>query len=162
MGEDISRYRSPSRKLNAIMFPSQRLSADHSCAWSQLSPVAAALLIGLFGAAGALARHGLNTAASLLPGPAFPWGTSLANVLGCFLFGLIWALSEQRTLIPKPLGLLLLTGFAGSFTTFSTYVYEAEILLQQGQWLILALKILGQNLLGFGALALGGRVGRIR
>ena len=125
-----------------------------------LSPQATVLLIGLFGAAGALARHGLSAAASLLPGP-FPWGTSLANVLGCFLFGLVWALSEQRALIPKPLGLVLLTGFAGSFTTFSTYVFEAEVLLQQGQWLTLVLKILGQNLLGFAALGLGFRVGRL-
>ncbi|SMP65041.1 fluoride efflux transporter FluC [Desulfonatronum lacustre] len=123
-----------------------------------LSPMATALLIGLFGAAGALARYGISSAASLLPGP-FPWGTSLANVLGCFLFGLIWALSEQRALIPKPLGLVLLTGFVGSFTTFSTYVFEAEVLLQQGLWLILALKIIGQNLLGFAALAAGFRVG---
>ncbi len=121
--------------------------------------MATALLIGLFGAAGALARYGISSAASLLSGPAFPWGTSLANVLGCFLFGLIWTLSEKRVLIPKPLGLVLLTGFAGSFTTFSIYVFEAEVLLQQGQWLILALKILGQNLLGFAALGLGFRVG---
>ncbi|PTN37920.1 chromosome condensation protein CrcB [Desulfonatronum sp. SC1] len=123
--------------------------------------MATALLIGLFGAAGALARYGIFAAASQFPDPTFPWGTSLTNVLGCFLFGLIWTLSEKRALIPKPLGLVLLTGFVGSFTTFSTYVYEAEVLLQQGQWLTLGLKILVQNLLGFGALILGVRVGRI-
>ncbi len=95
-----------------------------------------------------------------MPSPAFPWDTSLANVLGCFLFGLIWTISEKRALIPKPLGLVLLTGFVGSFTTFSTYVFEAEVLLHQGQWLVLVLKILGQNLLGFAALGLGFRVGR--
>lgn len=126
-----------------------------------LSPRAVALLVGLFGAAGALARYGIAAVAGLCPGPAFPWGTSLANILGCFLFGLIWTLSEKRVLIPKPLGLVLLTGFAGSFTTFSTYVFEAEILLQQGQWLTLVLKVLGQNLLGFAALGLGFRIGRI-
>jgi fluoride exporter len=135
------------------------MTASQGSSAFPLSPLNTALLVGVFGAAGALARHGLNTAAALLPGP-FPWGTPLANVLGCFLFGLVWALSEQRALIPRPLGLILLTGFVGSFTTFSTYIFEAEALLQQGLWLIFALKLIGQNLLGFGALGLGFRVGR--
>ncbi len=147
-------------KDSSRQMPVSEFAPERQPAFS-LSPLATALLIGLFGAAGALARYGLTSAASLLPGPVFPWSTSLANVLGCFLFGLIWTLSEKRALIPKSLGLVLLTGFVGSFTTFSTYVFEAEILLQQGQWLSLVLKVLGQNLLGFAALGLGIRVGRL-
>lgn len=126
------------------------------------SPLTFALLIGLFGAAGALSRHGLSTAALHFLGPEFPWGTALVNILGCFLFGLIWTLSEQRGLLPFPHGILLLTGFVGSFTTFSTFSFETAVLMQGGQWGKLALHIFGQNLLGFAALVLGFWAGQRR
>ena len=125
-----------------------------------LSPLNIALLIGVFGAAGALSRHGLSTAAGHFLGTEFPWGTALVNILGCFLFGLIWTLSEQRGLIPLSQGILVLTGFVGSFTTFSTFTFETDVLMQGGQWGKLALHILGQNLLGFASLELGFRAGR--
>ncbi|TVR00106.1 MAG: CrcB family protein [Desulfovibrionales bacterium] len=118
-------------------------------------PLTLALLVGLFGAAGAISRHIMTMTAFWLLGPEFPWGTFLVNVSGCFLFGVLWALSEHRCVIPFPVSMAMLTGFVGSFTTFSSLVFETELLLQTKQWGSLALYLLGQNILGFAALALG-------
>lgn len=123
-------------------------------------PLKIALLIGLFGALGALARYWLSTSVYLLLGREFPWGTSVVNILGCFLFGLVWVLFEERGLLPLQWRFILLVGFMGSFTTFSTYIFESEILLQQAQWFKLGLNLLGQNILGFAALYLGFLAGR--
>ena len=62
---------------------------------------------------------------------SLPWGTMVVNVLGCFLIGLLsgWALNEQLSPTAK---LVLVTGFCGGFTTFSTFSKEALIILQSG------------------------------
>lgn len=119
------------------------------------------LFIALTGALGALARYWLSGAVYGLMGRDFPWGTAAVNVLGCFLFGLIWVLAEERHLIPAHLRIILLIGFMGSFTTFSTYVFESSALVQDAQWLKLGLNLLGQNLVGFAALYLGYVTGRM-
>ncbi|GAB6057258.1 fluoride efflux transporter CrcB [Desulfonatronum parangueonense] len=118
------------------------------------------LLIALCGALGALARYWLSLAVYTLMGRDFPWGTSAVNILGCFLFGLVWVLSEERGLIPLQLRFILLVGFMGSFTTFSTYIFESNVLLEQAQWFKLGLNLLSQNILGLAALYLGFLAGR--
>lgn len=72
------------------------------------------------GAFGALARWGVNL---WLPSThtGFPWSTTLVNMLGCLIIG--W-LSVLLHLMDERLQLLLLVGFLGAFTTFSTYAYE--------------------------------------
>lgn len=118
------------------------------------------LFIGLAGALGAMARFWLSSAVYAALGRNFPWGTAAVNILGCFLFGLVWMLSDTRGLIPANLRIILLIGFMGSFTTFSTYIFESNILIQDGQWLKFGLNLLGQNITGFAALYLGFILGR--
>lgn len=119
------------------------------------------LLIAFAGAAGTLARFWLADAVYRLLGPDFPWGTWAVNVLGCLLFGLVWVLSEERFLISGETRLIVLVGFMGAFTTFSTYVFESAQLASGGEWLRMSLNLLGQNVAGFAAFLLGVFLGRV-
>lgn len=90
------------------------------------------LLIALGGAVGALLRYLVSVLGHRLLGGAFPWGTLAVNLLGCFLIGFLWALSE-RLALPRYAGPLLFTGMLGAFTTFSTYGLESFRLLRSGE-----------------------------
>ena len=84
------------------------------------------IAVCLGGAAGALARYMITGAVhrrypELLP---FPFGTLVVNVLGCLVIGILMALVVERDLLPENVQLLLVTGFLGSLTTFSTFGYE--------------------------------------
>jgi len=119
------------------------------------------LLICLAGALGTLARYWLSGAVYGLLGRDFPWGTSVVNILGCFLFGLVWVMSEERGILPPSYRIIVLVGFMGAFTTFSTFIFESAELARTSEWLRLGLNMLGQNIVGFAACALGMGVGRI-
>ena len=113
------------------------------------------LWIAAAGGMGALARYGLGGLVQRLWGFSFPWGTFAVNIAGCFLFGLVWALAESRFAISGQVRLIVLTGFMGSFTTFSTFVFESGMLLRDGQYLYALANMIGQNLVGLVALFLG-------
>jgi len=119
------------------------------------------LLICLAGALGALARYWLAGAVYGLLGRDFPWGTFAVNILGCFLFGLIWVMSEERGILSPQFRLIALVGFMGAFTTFSTFIFESAELARTSEWLRLGLNMLGQNIVGFAACILGMALGRI-
>ena len=74
--------------------------------------------LALMGALGTLCRYGLDGAVLRACGTRFPWGILVVNALGCFLFGLIWPLAEDRMLISSETRSLVLIGFMGAFTTF--------------------------------------------
>lgn len=87
------------------------------------------LCVALGGASGSVARFLLASWVNQLHGTLFPWGTFAVNFLGCFLFGLI-AASLSRWFSQDYLKWLLLVGFLGGFTTFSTFAYETVNLFQ--------------------------------
>lgn len=116
------------------------------------------LLIGLAGGLGALSRYGLSGLVQRLSGGTFPLGTFVVNVLGCFLFGLVWGLLENR--LGPQFRLVVLTGYMGAFTTFSTYAFESAGLLQHGQWAWAVANLAGQNVLGLALLLAGLALGR--
>lgn len=113
-------------------------------------------LLGLAvaGGLGALARYGLALGVQRLAGAGFPLGTFVVNMLGCFAFGLVFGVLE-RSLLPSELRPVVLTGFMGAFTTFSTYAFESHALLKSGQFALAALNLGGQVVLGVLAVALG-------
>jgi CrcB protein len=115
--------------------------------------------LALMGALGTLCRYGLDGAVLRACGTRFPWGILLVNSLGCFLFGLIWPLAEERLLISSETRFLVLTGFMGAFTTFSTFTFQTVEFLQDAQWALAAVNSLGQMLLGLGLLYLGLMIG---
>jgi CrcB protein len=111
------------------------------------------------GALGAVSRVGLTSLISWL-WPKFPWGTLAVNVLGCFLFGLVWAMTAGPRSLPPELRLIVLGGFMGAFTTFSTYVFDTFRLFQEAGLLAASAYFLANNLIGVGALVLGIALGR--
>ncbi len=63
--------------------------------------------------------------------PLFPWGLSVVNLLGCFGFGVALALSEHSIAFTSAEKIILFTGFFGSFTTFSTFIFEIYLIWQK-------------------------------
>lgn len=84
-----------------------------------------------------------------------PYGTLLVNISGSLLLGIIlgWAL-KNHTLSSNTI-LFLATGFCGGFTTFSTFAYENQLFLKNGDFYSFALYSLGSVVLGFAMVFLG-------
>lgn len=119
------------------------------------------MLIGLAGAFGAVARYGLGGLVQRFTGVTFPWGTFVVNILGAFLFGLIWSLVEQRLVISVETRVIILSGFLGAFTTFSSFMFETSSLIGEAQWGLAVLNVGGQIVLGLAAMFLGLATGRV-
>jgi CrcB protein len=93
-------------------------------------------------------------------GARLPWATVAVNVLGSMLFGVLWALTENRMPISATLRLALLTGFLGAFTTFSTFAFETVQLAQNGRPGAAVLQVLLQTGASFGAILIGLALGQ--
>lgn len=117
-------------------------------------------LIAVGGAAGALLRYGIAGAAHRYFGYDFPWGTLAVNLIGSFLIGVIWAVSERAPL-PPGWSPFLLVGVIGAFTTFSAYTLETLNLLRNGEIALGILNVIGSNALGLGIVYLGFVCGRL-
>ncbi len=113
------------------------------------------LLIAASGGVGALARYGLAGLVHRIIEVSYPLGTFIVNVVGCVLFGLIWTLSEDRLLISGEWRTVILVGFMGSFTTFSTFIFESNQLLRDAQYFMMGLNLVGQVVVGLVALYAG-------
>jgi CrcB protein len=118
--------------------------------------LASVLAIGTGAVAGALSRWGLGVALNAMF-PSVPPGTLAANWIGAYLIGIaIAAFAHQPTLAPE-WRLLVVTGFLGSLTTFSTFSAEVVTLVQQGRlgWAgaSIALHVAGSVLLTLGGIA---------
>lgn len=118
------------------------------------------LLLALAGALGTLLRYGVSSLVQRHAGLNFPWGTMAVNMIGCFLFGLLWSIFESRVEVSRDLRAVVLVGFLGGFTTFSSFAFEAAGLLEKGAWLPALGHLLGQNVLGVLLVFLGLTVGR--
>ena len=117
--------------------------------------------IAIAGGLGALSRYGLSVLIESFSIKPFPWGTVVVNVVGCFIFGVLWSFFDVRMHEANPeVRVAILVGFMGAFTTFSTYMFETSELIRESQWLSAFGNIAGQNLIGFGVLILGLSVGR--
>ncbi len=119
------------------------------------------LMLSVMGIAGTLSRYFLQGWVQNLSDGKFPWGTLAVNLLGCFLFGIIFTLAEERFLISSQTRIILLVGFMGAFTTFSSFAFETAALLESRQWMYACGNLLLQNVLGIVAVFLGFFVGRI-
>lgn len=115
------------------------------------------LLIMLGGSIGAICRWGLGLAAARVFGTAFPYGTFLANLSGCFLIGFLFEAASRSHLITPNMQLFLITGFIGALTTFSTFALETIHSANMGAIAISLLNVLLNNLAGL-ALVVAGMV----
>ena len=112
------------------------------------------LFIAIGGACGALARYGLSTHVHGLWSGAWPLGTLLVNASGSLCIGVIFVLIERAVLHPDWRSVLMV-GFLGAFTTFSTFSLETVELWLQGQAATAAAYAVASVLLCVGAAAVG-------
>lgn len=113
------------------------------------------LIIGAGGFIGSVLRYLTQVASGKLFSLSFPVGTFIVNILGCFIIGVVYALSEKGNLLNAEMRLFLAVGFCGGFTTFSTFSNDNLILLKDSQLVFLFFNIFGSVILGVAAVYLG-------
>ena len=96
-----------------------------------------------------------------LIGTDFPYGTLIVNLSGCFLIGVFNSFSEVRFLLGPDARLLLMTGFCGAYTTFSTLILETANLAQDGQILRAFMNFFASGVFGFILFKVGAYLGAI-
>jgi CrcB protein len=112
------------------------------------------LVISVGAIAGAYSRYVFSRLAARTLGPAFPYGTLLINISGSFIVGFFMIWATERALLDPRWRLLVVIGFCGSLTTFSSYAFETMAYLEQGQWTLMFGNLVSNNLLCLaGALA---------
>jgi CrcB protein len=113
------------------------------------------LLVCAGGAVGSGARYLLTLALARIAGTTFPWGTLLANVIGCFTLALV----AELTTLSAEVRLALMTGVLGGFTTYSAFNQDTTTYLRHGAWTTAAANVALTLVLcfvaGFGGAALG-------
>ena len=112
------------------------------------------LFIALGGACGALARYGLSSQVHSLWAGAWPLGTLLVNASGSLCIGVVFVMIERSALHPDWRSVLMV-GFLGAFTTFSTFSLETVELWLQGEG-AMAMAYAATSLLGCVAAAAAG------
>lgn len=109
------------------------------------------LLIAIGGGVGSMARYLCQKWFNQNYPHPFPWGTFVVNLLGCFLIGILYEASEKSSVLSPQTRLLLITGFCGGYTTFSTFAFENMNLLRGGDTIYFLLYTVGSVVLGIAA-----------
>ena len=111
------------------------------------------LMVG--GIAGTVSRYLLAGFIYEVLGTSFPYGTLVVNLVGCLVIGFLASLSEEKFLLSPEARLLLMVGFCGAFTTFSTFMLETCNLMKVGENLRAFLNVAASVVFGFLAFRLG-------
>ena len=107
------------------------------------------LFIGIGGFIGANARYFISSFLQNSVTQTFPIGTLGVNILGSFLIGFLALYFQQ--IVSSEYRVLVITGFLGALTTFSTFSYESVMLIEQGSYMKVALSITLNVILSLGA-----------
>lgn len=118
------------------------------------------LWIGIGGFIGANARYVLGRLIGQHLGISFPWGTSIVNLTGAFLIGVVFTILTDRVVSDPMWRQLVIIGFLGGYTTFSSYTFETVTMIQDGRWMPALGYVLGSNI--FGLLACLGGIWAVR
>ena len=118
------------------------------------------LLIGLGGFAGAISRYLVDGFVTDRTAGAFPWGTLAVNLSGSFVLGLLFALTTERAILPADIRGPVMIGFIGAYTTFSTFMLESWVLIENGSYATAIANVGGSVVLGLVAVVAGLTVGR--
>lgn len=117
-------------------------------------------MVLLGGGAGSLVRYAVATAIMTRTGSRFPFGTVLINITGSFLIGLVMTLLTERFSPHPNLRLLLVTGFLGGYTTFSSFEWETLALVRDSGWWLGLVNVVGSVALGYSAVWLGAAIAK--
>jgi CrcB protein len=112
-------------------------------------------IIGIGGFLGTIARYLFQQLIYRFYPASFPVGTLAINLLGCFLIGIFFALSEKGNVIPPEWRMFLTTGLCGGFTTFSAFSFESVQLLNDGEYTYMTGYILASVVIGIAATIAG-------
>jgi CrcB protein len=114
------------------------------------------LVVGIGGALGSMARHGINVLVNRGLGSTVPHATAIVNVLGCAVMGLVSGLvaTEQLRLSPQARSLIFV-GIIGGFTTFSSLGLDTFVLIQEGRVGQAVGNVTVQLFVGLGAVFVG-------
>lgn len=118
------------------------------------------VLIMAGGGAGSLARYLAGTAVMARFGARFPVGTLAVNVTGCFLIGLLMTLLTERFAPATYWRPLLVYGFLGGYTTFSSFEWETYSAIRDGNSWIGLTNVIGSVVFGYAAVWLGAALAR--
>ena len=118
------------------------------------------LLVGVGGFLGANVRYLLGNVIAARLGDDFPYGTLLVNVTGSLAIGALLVLLTERLAVDPAWRLLLVVGFLGGYTTFSSYTFEALALAEAGHWLRATWYVVASNAVGLAAAYAGMVVAR--
>lgn len=118
------------------------------------------LAVALGGALGSMARFAVVQYAGFIFPKTFPWGTLVVNALGAFLIGLLFVVIVEKSQWTEAARMLLIVGFLGAFTTFSTFSLENLQLLEQGAWIKAGANIIAHVGSGLVLVWLGSKVAR--
>lgn len=112
------------------------------------------LFVAIGSAVGGITRYFLSSFVHKILFPVFPYGTLTVNVVGSFLIGFFMFYLDANKLISSDMKIFLTLGFCGGLTTFSTFTYETFSLIQNSEYLLAFLNIIGNLVLTFIAILL--------
>jgi len=119
------------------------------------------LWLAFAGALGTVSRYLLAGLAQRFAGGSFPWGTLAVNALGCLMFGIFWTLASERFAIGAEIRMVILVGFLGAFTTFSSAIAEFSQMAVDAEWFRATAYFIGGNAIGISTFFVGSALGRI-
>jgi CrcB protein len=112
--------------------------------------------ISLGAVVGANARYLVNRVMAQWLGTGFPYGTLAVNLFGCLAIGVVGTMVTGRLIErPEVVRLVVIVGFLGSLTTFSSFAYETSSLFHDGAWVRALANILVSVLAGLAGVRLG-------
>ena len=116
--------------------------------------------VALAGAAGALARYGVDGLIAQRTSGSFPWGTFVVNITGSLFLGLVFTVMSERVSVDAWIRTGLTIGLLGAYTTFSTLSLETYRLLESGALGLALVNAVGSLSAGLFALYVGVIIGR--
>jgi CrcB protein len=119
------------------------------------------LIVSLGAIVGAYSRYVFSRMAAKMLGTAFPYGTLIINLTGSAIVGFFMIWATERALLDPRWRLLVVIGFCGSLTTFSSYAFETMAYFEQGQWALMFGNVLTNNLLCLGGALAGMALARV-
>jgi CrcB protein len=147
--------------MRALHLCASRIRAGHFDCWRGELALQKYLWIAAGGALGSIARFWIGSAVGGRMGVKFPYGTMIVNISACVIIGFTVTYLGRRAELNPAWRYLILIGFIGAYSTFSTYEWETLSTVRSGAFFLAALYALGSLILGLAAVWVGSVLGEI-